>query len=1230
VKLPPVLVKHPRLRRLLWAVVVTLVLFTVLGFLVAPPVARSFAESKLSALLHREVTIGQVRVNPYALSVTVRGFRIRDADKARDLLVFKELYANVEAASLFKGGVVVKQVRLVEPAIGLVRLTEDRYNFSDILDDFTKEPAKPKDPKAKPARFSVNNIEVIGGRVDFDDRLKATKHQVTGIDVGIPFVSNFPALVETFVQPSFAAVINGTPLALKGRTKPFADSLESSIDVNLAKVDVPYYLAYVPMKLRPKVRSGTLDTRLKVTFSQYRDRPPRVDIAGSVVLADVDVLDDVGAPLLAIPRLDVELASSDLLESKATVKRVLLQSPTVHVRRGKRGELQLASLFAPEPAPRSQPKGPAAAKPPAPASAPAAKEKPAPPWLIAAAEVTLAEGRIVFADTSNAKPFQTTLYPLTIDVKGFSTAPGHKATLALRTTTDAKETIAIDGSFGIDPVAFDGKVVAKGLPLPRYAPYYAAAILFDLLEGTLDAEVPLKVAAKGKDLAISATGLRADLRALRLRKRGEREDFLRVPTLGVRQTNLDLDKKELVLGDVASDGARVRVERRGKDQPWNLETLTPPAPPAAAAAPAAPAPAGPAPAGPATKPFTVLVQKLDFRAWAVRLEDRAQRTPALFNLDRLGLRVEGLGTERGRQGRVTLQTRLNQSGSLNVTGTVGITPLQADVKVQLKTVPIVALQPYFADQVALLVTNGHIGANGRVTLATLPKGMGITYKGEAGVGDVVAMDKSGVDELFRLGSVQVSGIDMRTEPFKLGIGEVALSDYVARLVVNPDKTINLAAISGGGPASQPAAGAKPGAAPAAAAAKPAPAAPAAAPASAPAGPAQPIRIGALVLARGTVSVTDRSIQPAFNIRLTDLGGRITGLGFEEADRADVKLDGKLGGGPIAITGKLNPLAKKIYVDLVLRLSDLDLSGMTPYSGKYVGYAIEKGQLSLDLAYQINARKLDSKNKVRIDQFTFGQSIKSKDATKLPVRLAVALLKDRKGVIQLDLPVNGSLDDPKFKVWGVVLMMLKNLLVKAATSPFTLIASLLGKGEEMQWLEFPAGRYQVTEAGRGKLDSLAKALYERPALRLEIEGHADPFADHEALKKRGVQRKVKAQRLKETVGGGAEASAVDAVVVPQQEYPRYLKKAFDAEKLKRSKGATGEITVGEMEQLLAATVVVTADDLRILARQRAQVTREYLLRGGKIAPERVFMVEPKSLKPEFKKNVKDSRVDFRLR
>jgi hypothetical protein len=309
--------------------------------------------------------------------------------------------------------------------------------------------------------------------------------------------------------------------------------------------------------------------------------------------------------------------------------------------------------------------------------------------------------------------------------------------------------------------------------------------------------------------------------------------------------------------------------------------------------------------------------------------------------------------------------------------------------------------------------------------------------------------------------------------------------------------------------------------------------------------------------------------------------------------------------------------------------------LTPYSGKYVGYGIEKGKLSLDVQYRVENRKLSAQNKIILNQLTFGERIESPTATKAPVLLAVALLKDRNGVIDVNLPISGSLDDPQFSVGGIVLQLVLNIITRAVTSPFTLLASAFGGGEELSYVEFEYGRVRLTPAAEERLKTLAKALNNRPGLRLEISGRVDPVSDLEGLKRAGLERKVKAQKMKELSRKGAAPKSVDDVQIESSEYERYLGIAYGEESFPKPRNVVGlakTLPVPEMEKLMLQHAQVTDADLRQLASQRAQVVRDYIMATEQADADRLFIVASKPAAEEEKDKAKgkESRVDFSLR
>jgi hypothetical protein len=317
-------------------------------------------------------------------------------------------------------------------------------------------------------------------------------------------------------------------------------------------------------------------------------------------------------------------------------------------------------------------------------------------------------------------------------------------------------------------------------------------------------------------------------------------------------------------------------------------------------------------------------------------------------------------------------------------------------------------------------------------------------------------------------------------------------------------------------------------------------------------------------------------------------------------------------GSLKIAGTINPLSEDAFTDLTISLGGMDLTAQGPYSSKFVGYGLSKGKLSLDLKYRVSQKQLEAENKVVVDQLTFGEKVDSPDATSLPVMLAVALLKDRHGRIDIDLPIRGDLKDPDFKYGKAVLSVLLNLLTKIVASPFTLIGSLIpggGDAEELQYLEFDPGSVAVVATELKKVEVIAKGLEERPGLRLEVTGTADPVRDRKVL----AFQKLKAQLLARWQQGKSVSKGVD---FPIAEEERAIKELFDQQRSLRPVVATTEgvqlpskpPTFEEMRQQLATVIQVSDSDLRLLAQQRAEQMRGQLVVNGNLADERVFLTE----------------------
>jgi hypothetical protein len=374
----------------------------------------------------------------------------------------------------------------------------------------------------------------------------------------------------------------------------------------------------------------------------------------------------------------------------------------------------------------------------------------------------------------------------------------------------------------------------------------------------------------------------------------------------------------------------------------------------------------------------------------------------------------------------------------------------------------------------------------------------------------------------------------------------------------------------------------------------------------------PIDIKKLEFADSTFMFLDHSLSPSVEILLDDFSGSVTGINSSREKPATVDLKGRLNNqASVLVSGAINPFPESLLVDLQIKGDGVGLTSVSPYSGKYVGYAVSKGKVSFDLNYQVKDHKLVAKNDIFIDQFDFGSSVESPDAMNLPVKMAVSLLRNRQGEIDLNLPVSGDLNDPEFSLGGVIVKVFFNLITKAVTSPFALIGSLAGGGADLNLITFAPGQAELDEVSQQNLQKLAKVLYDRPGLKVEIIGHALSPGDREALQNAHFKRLLQLQKLKD-VSGKKQAQNVADVVIEKDEFKDYLWQAYKAAPIEKEKvllGLVKKIDPVEQERLLRASVKVNDDELSALATRRARAVMGFLIEKGPIEAKRLFLVAP---------------------
>lgn len=1266
-------------RRTAIGVAIAVALYGLIGFFAAPPLIRHVAEQQLSKALDRPATIGRVALNPYTLRLEADGVRVGERGAAGEFASIERLVVRVSWMTLLRFAPIVTELRVDSPSVNVVRYDAQRFNFSDIAEKFSK----PSQPQAGPTLFSVSNIAVENGRIAFDDRLLGARHVVDRLSLGVPFIATLPSQTDIFVDPRFSAHIDGSPIAIVGKTKPFAKSRESDVALTFSGLDVPRLLSYVPTKLPLTVQSGKLAGDLKLRFLMSADKPA-LTVTGTADLTDARIVDARQAPFFSAQTLHVAAAGLQPLAGVYRFDEIRLDQPSLHLTRERSGALSIERAFATQAPPAAGAASPTAsasaaspasiasaasalvagaASSPAGASSagPAGSANPA-PLDLSIKHFALNDGSIAVEDRVPDQPVSLDLTNLTATLDDFSTLGAAKARYAIRTALKQGGSLAATGALGLSAKQADAKLTIDGLALPLAQPYLDGVTGARLAAGTLGASLPLDA-----DWSRPATQLRVGAGELTLKSlaiMGPGAAKGAAPAVALAQgrvaiKRIDLAARSAEIERIEATGLTVSGTRE-KDGRISLAELAQSPRPAPAAAPASPhaavshehatarragesprgAESASAKASEAGRPgWRYRIAELVLKDGAADITDEAAPRPAKLHLAPLQLDVRNVTEDMSRPLAIKLEASLNGKGSLNVSGDVVPNPLDASLSVEANRLDLSSIEPYFGSKLNAKIASAELNARGHVK-AVIPKNgaPSYAYRGFAALVDVRLLDRVNSAPLAGWGTLGIGGINARYDAhgINVDVARITFARFFGQILLDAQGKLNLNDVltrqreaAGKQKPSTGTAKVESAAAPAASSAPNAP--------NAPNAPSTPLhaRIGQVVLQQGHVNYTDDFVKPNYKADLEEITGTIGAFGTDVSTPAPVDISASLAdNGPIAIRGTANPLASKPSLDLTASAHDVELKNLTPYSLKYAGYPISKGSLNVDLHYKLDNDLLTAQNHLVIDQLTFGDHVDNTTETHLPVRLAIALLKDSHGKIDVSIPVSGSLSNPQFSLGSLIWSAVTHLIERAVTAPFSLLANAIGGGgsgsasaEHLQYIAFAPGSAALTDSSRSKLDTLAKLLTEKPEVKLDLSGRADANVDTSGLKMAYVDDLVKQAKAKSMASGGQHVDP-STVTLSADEYHRYLTQVYkdaDFKKPRNFIGLTKTLPDEDMKRALAFHAPVDDASLRILADQRAQAVRQYL--SQKVDAGRLTVSAPHFGTEGMKDNGPSTRVDL---
>lgn len=1227
------------MRSLLWVLLALVLLVTGLlaGLTWGPNLMRENIAARAGKMLGRGVNASHIDVSLVAGRVAVSDLVIDSLEPGKPMLTVKRTILEVNPWAYARGAVVVRSIDLESPRARLVRTAPDRLDLSDVIDEFINRPAS-----LRRTDWQVDRISIHDGSIALDDRVV---HKVTTLDkleLSVAGLTNKETDVQRPAEWQASFQLDGRPASIEGKATLFAESPEVTSRARIDALPVASVLPYLSLPADFKPIDGSLSLDLDARYAKLKKATPEaLRLQGSANLKALRIQDAKGNDRLGAESIDVTLAPSFPLGGRIHLSRLALQAPAFDSGRDSVGRLVWPGAGQSTPAAVATTASSVVTTAGNPKAA--APDPVTGPRSLLIDSLSIESGHIHWQDAALPGALELNAQPLTLSAGPLEIAdlnqPSH---IQGKGRLDAS--INGESTFGAD-IELDGEqgkttLALQKVPLARYASLVGPALKARVDQGWLT--------AKGDVQWNTATGswsvqkANAELGDARISYPG------RPPaTIGLaRMADLTVepDAHRIKIGKFELDRATLVMQRnragRLDIQDWYVPTAS------------APTRADKGRQTASQPDWKLLVNQAEVKAFKLDYRDPLIASDNPLPKITLNLKARNLTLDPRQPVPFEADAALADGSALSASGQLRTTPLDLDARIRMQRLTLTYLDPYLEPFLNLSLSRGQLWGVGRLQLTSGPGGdlSRIAFDGELSVNGFDAVDKLSRDDFLRWSALAMPSVKVDWRPARVAeslieIGPVAFVDFYARVILSPQGRLNLSEIlidrdrtTGprsltaaptltpmGRPATvaapatpmpadvkppgidptfgmqQPALPEKPGALRVETIESPRPRETA---------PMPIVRVGTVRIAGGNVNFTDLFIRPNYSANLTQLSGSIEAIASDRTEASNVVITGRVDDDtPLEIVGKINPLAPRNFIDLRAVATGFDLPKLSPYSGRWAGYAIEKGKLTADVRYTVEGDRLQAQNKLVINQLTFGDKVDSPDALKLPVRLAVSLLKDRDGNIDLDLPISGTLSDPQFSVGGLVWRAIGNLLLKVVTSPFTWLSSIGGAsaGKDLSHIDFPAGQTTLSDESRTRLDGLAHGLEQRPGLSVEIAGYADPTSDALALQHAQLDRSLRSAKLGQLrrTNRASELPSIDEVSIDAGERPALLEQVWRAAKLGGPRPSAEQ-----MEQQLLERTEVGKDAVSRMAQQRADAARDYLRDTRGVSNDRLFLLAPR--------------------
>jgi len=868
---------------------------------------------------------------------------------------------------------------------------------------------------------------------------------------------------------------------------------------------------------------------------------------------------------------DFELRS--ITEGAFTFKNIALVDPSFHLSIDADGNNNIQQALAAHPQPEES-------------VAPDAEQDDSPSVIpkLLFDNISVENGALSANDLSQGDLIQHQLNPISFTLQDFSTYVEKGGDYQLSISLGEHQSLDWKGSIAVAPIASQGAFTVKGIKLARFWPYIEAFSPYQLRRSNTDLQANYSFSYIDANLQLQLDDAFVTFNDIQLADKQKPDAFLNIKQIKVGPTAFDLAKQSVAIQQVAIDTIDLDVIRTPDGE---LEFL---APLDAFLAKNASADEDVVVKSEevASTPFQWSINNIALHNSNVQITDNFVAGGASISVHDIAAELSALNQSLSNTQPFALSYQIENSAENSVSGELVAQPFSIDSDIKIAALPISIIQPYIAEIAHVEIKKGALSIVGNSSLMTdETEGLTGEFNGNIEVNDFESFDTINKRRLLGWDKLTVTPLDLHLSPLSIDIEKIALKKPYSRLVITEDRVINFAQLMVDKTDPKPTVEPTPG-------------------------PAPKINISEITLQDGGAYFADLSLRPQFSTGIQQLNGSIKGLSSNNLESADVDIDGRIEEyGKVVVLGKINPLGGDLSTDININFDKIELTTMTPYSGRYAGYVIDKGKLSLDLNYKIQNGMLDGTNRLVLDQFELGDAVESKEAVNLPLKLALALFKDSNGVIDLSLPTTGDMNSPDFEIGGIVMKALVNVITKAITSPFSLLANLAGGDEDaLKSVSFALGSATLDAEQKANLKTLASLLIERPQLILEMRVNVDSEKDKLQLQQQALAVLVDAENNNQK----QQLTVMEALLAAQQgkESVQAFKNQLLATQDKQQK-VDEAIFDQQYQQALFDHLVlqqpITRLQLSELAQQRISIIKNELIKVNNVNNQQVFALQP---------------------